>query len=124
MLAERLALEQVLLTDEPVGESSTRLAKELRDGQILMLENIRFHPGETKNDDGLASQLASLADVYVNDAFGTAHRAHASTEGVARHFEQKAAGFTIAKEVTALDRILNSHRNGFVAVLGLSLIHI
>ncbi len=118
VLAERLALEQVLLTDEPVGESSTRLAKELRDGQILMLENIRFHPGETKNDDGLASQLASLADVYVNDAFGTAHRAHASTEGVARHFEQKAAGFTIAKEVTALDRILNSHRNGFVAVLG------
>ena len=84
-VGERLAelLDQdVMLTDAPVGESATRLARELRAGEVLLLENIRYHTGETKNDDGLARHLAAIADCYVNDAFGTAHR-HASTAGVA-----------------------------------------
>ena len=108
----------IMLTDQPVGDAATRLSKELRAGQVLLLENIRFHPGETKNDDQLARQLASLADCYVNDAFGTAHRAHASTAAVAQHFTERAAGYTMAKEVTALHRIMDSNRLGFVAVLG------
>ena len=110
--------KDILLSDTPVGESATRLAKELRDGQILLLENIRFHPGETKNDDTLARQLAELADVFVNDAFGTAHRAHASTAGVAKYIKTRGAGQLIAREVNALSRVLESRRLGFAAVLG------
>ncbi|MBV72197.1 MAG: phosphoglycerate kinase [Myxococcales bacterium] len=120
-VGERLAElldKEVLLTDQPIGETATRLSKELRDGQIVLLENIRFHPGETKNDEHLSRHLAALADCYINDAFGTAHRAHSSTAGVAQHIRDKAAGFLIAKEVKALERVLDSHRLGFVAVLG------
>jgi len=116
-LAELLDME-ILLSDHPIGETSTRLAKELRDGQILLLENIRFHPGETKNDEHLARHLAALAECYVNDAFGTAHRAHASTVGVARLMRDKAAGFLMAREIKALERVLDSRRLGFAAVLG------
>ena len=116
-LAELLD-QDILLTDQPIGETATRLAKELRGGQILLLENIRFHPGETKNDEHLARHLAALADCYVNDAFGAAHRAHASTVGVARLIRDKAAGFLIAKEIRSLERVLDSRRLGFVAVLG------
>ena len=116
-LAELLG-QDVMLTDAPVGESATRLARELRAGEVLLLENIRYHSGETKNDDSLARHLAALADCYVNDAFGTAHRAHASTAGVAQLMREKAAGFLIAKEVRALERVLASQRLGFVAVLG------
>ena len=101
-----------------VGESATRLAKELRDGQILLLENIRFHSGETKNSDTLSRELAELCECYVNDAFGTAHRAHASTAGVAKLVDNRAAGYCVAKEVESLNRILQSRRMGFVAVLG------
>ena len=110
--------QEILLSDLPVGESATRLAKELRDGQILLLENIRFHPGETKNSDVLSRELAELCECYVNDAFGTAHRAHSSTAGVANLIENRAAGFCVAKEVDSLNRILDSRRMGFVAVLG------
>lgn len=116
-LAELLDIE-IKLTDAPVGAAATRLAKDLRDGQLMMLENVRFHPGETKNDDGLARQLAALAERYVNDAFGTAHRAHASTAGVAAHVRDKAAGFLIAREIEALTRVLDAPKKGFVAVLG------
>ena len=120
-VGERLAElldKEVLLTDQPIGETATRLSKELRDGQILLLENIRFHSGETKNDEHLSRHLAALADCYINDAFGTAHRAHSSTAGVAQLIRDKAAGFLIAKEVKALERVLDSNRLGFVAVLG------
>ena len=117
VLAEHLAMD-ILLTDSPVGEAAHRLTKEMRDGQVVLLENIRFHPGETKNDDQLARQLASLADCYVNDAFGTAHRAHASTVGVTQFVQDTAAGYTMVKEVESLGRILDSNRLGFVAVLG------
>ena len=110
--------QEILLSDLPVGESATRLAKELRDGQILLLENIRFHSGETKNSDTLSRELAELCECYVNDAFGTAHRAHASTAGVAKLVDNRAAGYCVAKEVESLNRILQSRRMGFVAVLG------
>ena len=80
-LAEKLDRE-VLLTDEPVGDGARKVVGDLREGQIALLENLRFHPGEEKNDENFARMLASYADVYINDAFGTAHRAHASTAGM------------------------------------------
>lgn len=110
--------QDVLLADGPIGDAATKLARDLRDGQVMMLENMRFHAGETKNDDGLSKALAALADVYVNDAFGTAHRAHASTAGVAALIKQKGAGLLMMREVEALGRILNAPKTGFVAVLG------
>ncbi len=110
--------QEILLSDAPIGESSTRLARELREGQVLLLENIRFHPGETKNSDELSRALANLADVYVNDAFGTAHRAHASTVGVANLMDRVAAGRLIAREIESLNALLEAPRDGFIAVLG------
>ncbi len=109
---------EVLLSDAPVGDGPTKLVRDLRDGQVVLLENLRWHPGETSNDDALARALASYADVYVNDAFGTAHRAHASTAGVAAHVELRGAGLLMAKEVKALGRLLSAPRPGYVAVLG------
>ena len=112
-------LEQdVLLSDAPVGDGPTKLVRDLRDGQVVLLENVRFHPGETTNDDAFARALAAYADVYVNDAFGTAHRAHASTVGVAAHVREKGAGFLVAQEIDALTRLANAPRQDFVAVLG------
>ncbi len=112
-------LEQdVLLSDAPVGDSPTKLVRDLRDGQVVLLENLRFHAGETTNDDVFARGLAAYADVYVNDAFGTAHRAHASTVGVAGHVRDKSAGFLMAKEVNALSRLASAPRQDFVAILG------
>ncbi len=108
----------VILADRPVGDGPTRLARDMRDGDVLLLENIRFHPGEKKNDDGLARQLAALCEVYVNDAFGTAHRAHASTAGVAKYVAVKGGGYLMAREVEALGRLLRADRAGFTAVLG------
>jgi 3-phosphoglycerate kinase len=87
-------------------------------GDLSLLENVRFDAGEEKNDDALAKKLASLADVYVNDAFGTAHRAHASTAGVTKHFKQSAAGFLIEKEIKFLGGILSGPDKPFVALLG------
>ncbi len=96
-----------------------RLRENLSPGDVLMLENSRFEPGETKNDPALAAELASLADVYVNDAFGAAHRAHASTEGVAHLVSDRAAGLLLESEVTALTGLLEDRLRGrFVAVLG------
>jgi phosphoglycerate kinase len=117
VLAEHLDAE-VLLTDRPVGNGPTRLARNLRDGHVLLLENIRFHPGETRNEDALARQLAALCDVYINDAFGTAHRAHASTAGVAKYVTTKAAGLLMHKEITALSKLVSAPKAGFVAILG------
>jgi phosphoglycerate kinase len=87
-------------------------------GEVALLENIRFEPGETKNDPALAARLAELADVYVNDAFGAAHRAHASTEGVARLISNRAAGRLLEREVTTLTRLLANPERPLVAVLG------
>ena len=87
-------------------------------GGIVLLENLRFHAEEEKNDPGFAGQLASLADVYVNDAFGSAHRAHASTEGVVRHVKESAAGLLMAAEIEHLGRVLENPDRPFVAILG------
>ena len=91
---------------------------EVPDGELVMLENIRFEPGETKNDPQLAARLAALADAYVNDAFGSAHRAHASTEGIVHHVERSAAGLLFAREVQTLARLLEAPERPLVAVLG------
>jgi phosphoglycerate kinase len=112
------------LTDAPVtlapavvGEQVKELAEQLPAGELLVLENVRFEPGETSNDPALARALAELADVYVNDAFGAAHRAHASTEGVA-HLLPHAAGRLLQREVSTLSKILQSPPRPLVAVIG------
>jgi phosphoglycerate kinase len=107
----------VTLAPAVVGEEVERLAAELAPGEILLLENVRFEPGETTNDPELAAALARLADVYVDDAFGAAHRAHASTEGVA-HLLPSAAGRLLEREVAALEGILENPARPLVAVLG------
>jgi phosphoglycerate kinase len=103
--------------DDCVGPAVVAAADRLQPGEVLLLENLRFHPEEEANDREFARQLASLADIYVDDAFGTAHRAHASTVGVAE-FLPSAAGFLMEKEVTMLGRILTDPVRPFTAVLG------
>ena len=100
-----------------VGPEAEAAAAKLADGQILMLENVRFYPQEEKNDPAFAAQLARLGDVYVNDAFGTAHRAHASTEGVA-HYLPAVAGFLMEKELNFLGQALSRPARPFVALMG------
>lgn len=107
----------VPLAEDVVGESAQALAAQLKDGEMMMIENVRFEPGETKNDPELAKKFASLADIYVNDAFGSAHRAHASTEGVA-HLLPAVAGFLIGKELSVMGRALEDPERPFVAILG------
>ena len=91
---------------------------EPKGGAVTLLENVRFDPGEEKNDDGLAKKLSTYGDVYVNDAFGTAHRAHSSTAGVTKYFKQSAAGFLIDKEIQYLGKILTNPDKPFVAIMG------
>jgi phosphoglycerate kinase len=116
-LAELLD-QEVVLADEPVGDGARKVVSDLRDGQIAMLENLRFSPGEEDNDDTFARALASYAYVYVNDAFGTAHRAHASTVGMVEHVPHKGAGFLVKKEVDELSRLLGDVERPYLAVLG------
>lgn len=108
----------VQFADDCVGPAAQKAAAELKDGEVLLLENLRFHKEEEKNDAGFARQLANLADLYVNDAFGTCHRAHASTEGVTRHFRQNAAGFLVRKELEAFEKVLKKPARPLVAILG------
>jgi phosphoglycerate kinase len=110
--------EPVMLASGTTGPEVTQQAASLREGEVLMLENIRFEPGETKNDPALAQELAALAEVYVDDAFGAAHRAHASTEGVARRIDDRAAGLLMQHEVDMLTSLLSNPARPFVAVLG------
>lgn len=116
-LAELLERE-VILADDCVGPGVKRQAEQLEPGQVLLLENLRFHAGEEANDEGFARQLAALCDVYVNDAFGTAHRAHASTAGMARFVPVRGAGFLMKAEVEFLSRLLTSAERPYVALLG------
>ncbi len=109
---------EVIVADDCVGEGVAKVVKELKPGQVLLLENLRFHPEEEKNDEAFAKELASIADVWVNDAFGTAHRAHASTAGMAKHVREKAAGFLMKKELEYLGRVLGKPERPFVAILG------
>ena len=116
-LAEILGID-IALADEPAGDGARKVVSDLRDGQIAMLENLRFSPGEEANDEAFARQLASYADIYVNDAFGTAHRAHASTAGMVKFVGEKGAGFVMAKEIDFLSRLLGDVDRPYVAVLG------
>ncbi|MCC7196166.1 MAG: phosphoglycerate kinase [Gemmatimonadaceae bacterium] len=104
--------------DETVGPKAVAASRALRDGDVLLLENTRFLPGEETNDDALARQLAELADCYVNDAFGAAHRAHASTAGVAAYLRPAVAGLLMEKELTYLGGALENPGRPFIAILG------
>jgi phosphoglycerate kinase len=110
--------QDVILADDCVGDGVKKLVRELPEGKVLLLENLRFHPEEEKNDEVFCRELASLCDVWINDAFGTAHRAHASTAGMARFVKEKAAGFLIQKEVEYLGRALGAPKHPFVALVG------
>ncbi|MCC6746462.1 MAG: phosphoglycerate kinase [Deltaproteobacteria bacterium] len=109
---------RVLAIDEVVGDGARKLVTDMREGDVVLLENLRFHPGEEANDDAFSRQLASLADVYVNDAFGTAHRAHASTVGMVSQLAARGAGFLMMQEVEALGRLLKDPPRPFAALLG------
>jgi phosphoglycerate kinase len=113
-----LLQRDVALAQDCIGEPAEKGITALEGGDVLLLENLRFHPEEEKNDETFARQLAALCDVYVNDAFGAAHRAHASTAGITRFVEQAAAGLLMQKELEYLGRVLNNPEHPFVAILG------
>ncbi len=115
---ENLLGRPVLMAADCVGPAVLRQAESLRDGQLMLLENVRFHAGETTNDPEFVRQLAELAELYVNDAFGTAHRAHASTVGVARLLTPAAAGLLIEKEIRYLGQAVSEPVRPLVAVIG------
>ncbi|MDW7681335.1 MAG: phosphoglycerate kinase [bacterium] len=108
----------VNFVNDCVGEDVEKAVDELENGDVLLLENLRFHEAETKNDPDFARQLSRLGDLYINDAFGTAHRAHASTEGVTKYFDQCAAGYLIQKELQYLGNAIENPQRPFVAILG------
>jgi phosphoglycerate kinase len=119
-VAKRLSAllrREVAFSDDCIGEVAKKAAGDLQPGGVLLLENTRFHAGETKNDPEMAKQLAALADLYVNDAFGSAHRAHASTEGVAKYLPA-VAGFLMEKEIQYLGQAIANPKRPFVAILG------
>ena len=120
-VAERLSEhlgKPVRFCGETVGDTVDREVGKLANGEMLLLENLRFYPGETDNDANFARRLSTTAELYVNDAFGTAHRAHASTQGMVRHFEQAAAGTLMEKELHYLDMALTDPPHPFTAMLG------
>ncbi|APH03669.1 phosphoglycerate kinase [Bacillus weihaiensis] len=114
---QELSGKTVVKTDEAYGESVKAEIAKLEEGGVLLLENVRFYPGEEKNDPELAKAFADLADVYVNDAFGAAHRAHASTEGIAQHIPA-VAGFLMEKELDVLGKALSNPERPFTAIIG------
>ncbi|MBT8294839.1 MAG: phosphoglycerate kinase [Gramella sp.] len=116
-VSEVLGVE-VKFVEDCVGEEVENAANNLEPGEILLLENLRFHEEETAGDEEFAEKLSRLGDIYVNDAFGTAHRAHASTTIVAKFFEDKCFGYLLAKEIKSLDKVLNSDEKPVTAVLG------
>jgi len=116
-LAELLGVE-VLFTDDCLSDAAGKIVGDLRDGQVALLENLRFHPGEEKNDPDFARSLAKLADTYVNDAFGAAHRAHASVSALPRLFQERGVGLLMQAEIEALETLRSAAPRPFVAVLG------
>ena len=110
--------ENVGFSPDCVGPEAEEVARQLEKGQTLLLENLRFHPEEEANDEGFARQLARLADFYVNDAFGTAHRAHASTVGITKFVQKAAAGLLMEKELQYLGKVLQHPEKPFLAILG------
>jgi phosphoglycerate kinase len=118
-LSELLGRErEVILADDCVGDGVAKQVRDLKAGQVLVLENLRFHKQEEGNDEAFARELAALADVYVNDAFGTAHRAHASTAGMVPFVKEKAAGLLMRKEIEYLGKLIRNPERPYVAVLG------
>ncbi len=115
-LSKKLGYD-VKMASDVVGDSAKAIAADLKDGEVELLENVRFEKGETKNDPELAKALASLAEIYVNDAFGTAHRAHASTAGVADYLPA-VCGYLIQKEISVMGSALSDPKRPFVAILG------
>ncbi len=111
---------EIKMADDVVGKSAMKLSSELKPGEILLLENLRFEKGETKNDPELSRAMASMADVYINDAFGVSHRAHASVEGITEHFDaqHKAAGFLLQKEIQFFGTLLDRPVRPFAAIVG------
>lgn len=113
-----LISREVILAPDVIGDEVTKLKKELGEGQVLLLENVRFHDEETANDEDFARSLAQEVDYYVNDAFGTCHRAHASVVAITRFVDKAAAGFLVEKEVDYLSQMVHSPQKPFVAILG------
>ena len=116
-LAEHLGTD-VVLTDEPVGDGARKVVGDLKAGKVALLENLRFSAAEEANDDTFAKGLASYADVYINDAFGTAHRAHASTVGMTKFVAAKGMGFLMEREVKFLGKLMGDVDRPFVAIIG------
>jgi phosphoglycerate kinase len=114
----KLLGKDVAFVDDCIGEAVEKAVNNLKAGDVLLLENLRYYNEETDNDPGFAEKLAEFGDLYVNDAFGTAHRAHASTEGVTHFFDQCAAGFLMTKELDYLGRVMENPSKPFVAILG------
>jgi phosphoglycerate kinase len=117
---QHLLKRDVLMANDVVGQDAITKAENLKSSQVLLLENLRFEPGETSNDEEFASKLASMADVYINDAFGVSHRAHASVEGITHFFdnEHKAAGFLLQKEITFFGKLIKDPVRPFAAIVG------
>ena len=113
----KLLGKEVIMANDVIGDDATNKAENLKEGEILLLENVRFHKEETDNDPEFAKKLASMAEIFVNDAFGTAHRAHASTTGIADYIPG-VAGFLIEKELKFLGNAINNPERPFVAILG------
>ncbi|RKZ22041.1 phosphoglycerate kinase [bacterium] len=111
-------IDKVSFVPDCVGDEVERKVQELKDGEAVLLENVRFYKEETKNDPEFARRLASLGEIYVNDAFATAHRAHASTHGIAGFMERKVAGFLMEKEIKYLSHVLKSDERPFTVILG------
>lgn len=117
-LLEKLLGQNVTKTGDCIGDEVNRLVAQMSPGDIVLLENLRFHAAEEENDPDFSAQLASLCDVYVNDAFGTAHRAHASTEGIARLVHKKAIGLLMEKELQYLTMALSKPERPYIAIVG------
>lgn len=115
---EELLNRKVIFAHDCIGDEVKEIAQGLRQGEIMLLENTRFHPEEKKNDVNFSKELASLAELYVSDAFGSAHRAHASVEGVAHHFENPAGGFLMEKELKYLEGALKNPQRPLLAIIG------
>ena len=115
-----LLKQEIQMAPSIICDETMKMAKELKSGEILLLENMRFEKGETTNDEELSSKLASMADVYINDAFGVSHRAHSSVEGIAKYFdmEHKAAGFLMAKEIKFFHHIVHNPKRPFISIVG------
>ncbi|MCK9336994.1 MAG: phosphoglycerate kinase [Arcobacteraceae bacterium] len=115
-----LLKRDIVMANGIVDDETMQLAKELKSSEVMLLENLRFEKGETKNDEELSKKLASMAEVYINDAFGVSHRAHSSVEGISKYFdiEHKAAGFLLSKEIEFFHHIVHNPKRPFVSIVG------